>query len=349
MAALVLTESTNSVLPALGEHTIKIKTKVAQLSKGQDRVRSGQGISVATCEHFYYACVFDGHGTNKCIRIIDKIAQERLDDIMESSYPVQTMAMEIKRLWGPQHSQVEPSGSTMGLVKVFENRIECVNCGDSQVMVFVNGVCVHFTVPHNWENPVEMERLRAMGATTSPASQFELVSPNRMKTKYAEYINFPDGRRLAIGQALGHNDATGYTEDTVVVPIAPTDIVRVVGGSDGLWDLVMEDREEELEMLRTMECDEILQTYSARWTQVWEMEVPNTNPVQIQRCRYRPVDCDDVAVFVVDMLPRTVPEQVADVIDEIVQEIAYVSVDAVPEENVVNSADCGESTVTDDL
>jgi serine/threonine protein phosphatase PrpC len=347
MASLVLNE--NRVLPALGEHTIKIKTKVAQLSKGQDRVRTGQGISVATCEHFYYACVFDGHGTDKCIRIIDRITQERLDDIMESSYPVRTMAMEIKRMWGPQHSQVEWSGSTMGLVKVFENRLECVNCGDSQVMVFVNGILVHFTVPHNSENPVEMERLLAMGATTSPASQFELVSPNRMKTKSAKYINFPDGPRLAIGQALGHNDATGYTEDTVIIPILPTDLVRVVGGSDGLWDLVMEDREEELAMLRAMECDEILQTYSARWTQVWEMEVPNTNPIKIDKCRYRPVDCDDVAVFVVDMLPIIVPEPVANVIDEIVQEIAYISTDDVLTGENISSTDCNESTVTADI
>jgi len=303
MASLVLNE--NRVLPALGEHTIKIKTKVAQLSKGQDRVRTGQGISVATGEPFKYACTFDGHGTDKCIRIIDRIPQDRMDDIMESSQPVSTMAAEIERMWNRQN---EVSGSTMGLVKVFENRLECVNCGDSQVMVFVNGERVHFTVPHNSENPVEMERLRAIGATTAAASQFELVSPTRMKTKYAEYICFPDGRRIAIGQALGHNGITGYTNDMVVVPIMPTDVVRVVGGSDGLWDLVMEDREEELAMLRTMECDEILQTYSSRWTQVWEMEVPDTNPVKIERCRYRPMDCDDVAVFVVDILPRTVPE-----------------------------------------
>jgi len=345
MASLVLNE--NRVLPVLGEHTIKIKTKVAQLSKGQDRVRTGQGISVATGERFEYACIFDGHGTDTCIKIIDKITKERLDDIMESSQPVSTMAVEIERMWSRHNNEV--SGSTMGLVKVFENRLECVNCGDSQVMVFVNGERVHFTAPHNWENPVEKERLLAMGATAYPASQFELISPKRMKSKSANYITFPDGRRLAIGQALGHNGATGFTNDMVVVPITPTDVIRVVGGSDGLWDLVMEDREEELTMLRTMECEEILQTYSARWTQVWEMEVPNTNPVQIQRSRYRPMDCDDVAVFVIDILPRTVPEPVANVIGEIVQEIANINADTVPANNRVSSADCGESTVTDDV
>ena len=314
MSALLLVIPTiDVVLPIFGEHTLKMESKMAQLSKGQDQVYKGQGIDVDTGEPFEWVCVFDGHGTNTCITRIREMSYAHMNEIMAMAEPVQNMAAEIERMWGPIIHRNESSGATMCLVKIFTNRLVCINCGDSQVMVFKNSERIHFSTVHDWENQAELARLMPNGTTMVPASCFELVSSNQMKAKYAEYFQFPDGNRLALGQALGHGGRTGYAPDTVVIPFLPTDAIRVVGGSDGLWDMAMVHDDNDVHMLLTMDCKTLLNVFSSRWLQLWNMEVPDTNPIEIQRCRYRSCDCDDISVFVVDMMPIEEPVISSDV------------------------------------
>lgn len=281
-------------------HSIDISTKLTQLSKAQDFIISEQAIDKNTGELFKWIVVFDGHGTNECIDFIRQIDLQIMTDFIVSDNPIENLSEYINNNIELKGS----SGSTMCLIKIYLNRIVCINCGDSQAALYKNGKLEFITEEHNYKN--EKEKLR-LGNNVNyiPASNIQIEDNNTLISVYSEYLEWEGENytKLACSQCLGHNGITGCVPDTIIIPVTNGDRFKVILGSDGLWDMIMKDSEEDLNQLYGMNAEQIMNQTVNRWLQPWNMIDRLNNKTNFLVCQYKSYQCDDIAIVVADIIP----------------------------------------------
>jgi serine/threonine protein phosphatase PrpC len=288
-------------------HNIEIDMGVAQLCKGQDQTYSGVFIDEETHEEGKWAMITDGHGSNTCINFLRSIKQAKLNEIIGTRSPVETMAKYINQ--NAKIGKYESSGATMCLVKIYKDRIVCINCGDSRVIVYKNNESVFISKEHNSFNMNERRRIEACypGVKIDKTTNIKIISENKMIGIVGEYIDFPSGTRLMTSQALGHNGNTGYAPDYETIYYDENDSIKIIIGSDGLWEMVLKDNKEEISKLANMHCKDILDFAVKRWLQEWEMYT-DINAETFIKCSYNENQCDDVGIVTVDIVPKMLYE-----------------------------------------
>jgi len=276
-----------------------INESAEQLSACQDQTFQGDFIDESTGETGKWAMVTDGHGSDICINFIRSIP---LNHFMGKPNPVEALAEHINLNADIPH--FECSGSTICLVKVYSDRVVCINAGDSQAAVYKNGELVFMTEEHNPSNKKERERLETIpGFRYLSSNNIKVVSPTQLRGITTEYACWPDGLKLAITQALGHNSRTGLAPDVTTIYYDQTDALQVVIGSDGLWDMVNKDDPEELNAFATMTSDQVVTFATNRWKQMWDM-APEDTPDTWTKSRFtRSCDFDDVCAVKIDIAP----------------------------------------------
>lgn len=283
-------------------HVVHISQGTEQMCNGQDYTCSGTALT-ELFDEFHWACVFDGHGSNKCIDFIRSIQKDDLDAIMRSPNPVMAMVDKVHHMAHIQN--YESSGSTMCAARVFSDRIEIINCGDSQAAVYKNGETIFLSEEHNGYNQAECDRIKELDPNIyfTDSRNIKVVSDTHIHTVPSKYVNFTNGSRLALTQALGHCERTGYQPSLTTIPIEPGQTYKVVIGSDGLWDMIMRDNEEDMNRLTTMSGEDIVKFVVERWLQHWEMCLSETPDVVAFSGKYRRQDCDDVCAISIDIQP----------------------------------------------
>jgi len=284
-------------------HTIEIDMGLAQLCKGQDQTYSGVFIDEDTGEEGKWAMVTDGHGSNTCINFLRSIKQEKLNEIIGKPTPVETMAKYINE--NAKIGKYESSGSTMCLVKIYKDRVLCINCGDSRVIVYKNNNPVFLSKEHNSFNLNERKRLEACypGVKIDKTTNIKIISETKMIGIVGEYIDFPSGTRLMGSQALGHNGNTGYAPDYETIYYDKNDSIKIIIASDGLWEMVLKDNEDEIAKIAKMPCKDLMDFAVKRWLQEWEM-YRDINAETFVKCSFNEKQCDDVGIVTVDIVPK---------------------------------------------
>ena len=207
----------------------------------------------------------------------------------------------------------ECSGSTMCLARIFPTYVEIINVGDSQAVVFKNGQIEFISETHDYGNVKEKERLDATSRIyyAVDSKSMKIVSETEMrvvKTFYIVHTN--DNVQLAVSQALGHHGKTGVCPDRTIIPYSNMDDIRIVLGSDGLFDMVLRGRdsdrflEQDLLDLLDMPCEAIVKRTIDRWLQPWNMYYSLTDSTLSMSGQYDKDQCDDVAVVKVNILPE---------------------------------------------
>uniref|UniRef100_A0A6C0LCY0 PPM-type phosphatase domain-containing protein n=1 Tax=viral metagenome TaxID=1070528 RepID=A0A6C0LCY0_9ZZZZ len=281
-------------------HAITINESIRQMDKGQDQTFSGTFVDAETGESGKYGFVADGHGKNQCIDCLRAIPRETLDGIIGTAAPVENLAQYVNE-YG-YVTNINSSGATMCLVKVYSDRIVIINCGDSQAAVYKNGELVFLSEEHNCENEKERKRIEKKGVTYEDSGNFEIVSEIKMVGVTSKYAIFPPHLKLASTQALGHNGRTGLAPDVTVVPFKPDDKVHVVIGSDGLWDMILKQNVEEMNSFTSKTSAELVEFAVGRWLQPWNMHLDKITEVHVLS-RFQPKHCDDICVIKIDVLP----------------------------------------------
>jgi hypothetical protein len=131
----------------------------------------------------------------------------------------------------------------------------------------------------------------------------KVISDTQIQTIPSKYIHFMNGSQLALTQALGHCERTGYNPTVTTIPIEPGQTYNVVIGSDGLWDMMMRDNAEDMNRLANMSGEEITRVGVDRWLQQWEMSHYETPDIVSFRGKYSRSDCDDVCAIAVNIQP----------------------------------------------
>lgn len=169
------------------------------------------------------------------------------------------------------------TGATYFEAKLFRNRVETCTVGDSQIAVFVDQKLVYINTPHNFQNPLECERLRERretGRVTIKGAGLipKICGATTLKQAPGDYIYFENGDKIALSQSLGHDNVTGISPEKHTVFFEPGQEVCVLGGSDGLWEMVNTegpDAEADMLFLATKSANEIAAMAETRWKQEW--------------------------------------------------------------------------------
>lgn len=290
-------------------HTFNIETAVKQLSKGQDYVEMIETIDRSTFEPFKAAILCDGHGSNTVIQMIARLAGQAVSADSPCT-ELQKIVCEEKTLGSEQ------SGSTAIYAKVYHNRVMIEAAGDSTVIVAQwnedeqEWDKVWQNDSHKWSNPVERTRLQERSPLlyAEAASALQVMSHDTICQVPSTYVCVQGTmRKLAMTQAIGHDDIFGVVPCRVEIPFVQGRKYKIIGGSDGLFDMVRLENKDEMNTLYGLSAAEIANFAEAKWDQEW-FPVFATNPeyrgYPIQRFD-TPSKKDDVSCFVIDIDPST--------------------------------------------
>ena len=224
-----------------------------------------------------YLFAFDGHGTDT---VIQQIRKMDMDDIALQPNPVWAVHLNLV-------GNTYRSGATMAFARIQNYKIETFNCGDSEVHVYVNGTRVHKSTPHTFTNLDEIKRTEYRILSIKPSKAPFPVSDTVIQDVLSPIGRFLNMEELVPSQALGHNDMTGIAPETFTMTVQPTDHVRIIVGSDGLWDMLVDPS--------SGTANALAQEAHRRWNQTWTYESGG----QSVRTDFGG-DIDDVSVAVYD-------------------------------------------------
>lgn len=273
-----------------------ITSAIEQMCKGQDYICNGDGKDAISGQPFQWVMLNDGHGSDSCINFIRSIPDLKKSELIGHPDPIASLVQYIED--SGCVGQNESSGATAVIMKKYSDRVECINCGDSQFVVFKDDDLIHISKEHNYKNKSERARLFEKGIGFVPSKTVKFLGDGKLMGDYSEYVALTFNNRLACTQALGHNSKTGYAPDKFVLRFETGSTYRILMGSDGLFDMMMLDTPTDINLLQTMSSQELCDFVVSRWLQEWEAEMPDG---RLCRFKYSREECDDVSVAIIDI------------------------------------------------
>ena len=273
-----------------------------QLGSKQDHIiKSHMNIDSSTdsTTTSYYTMieVYDGHGTNDCIDIIR--STNTVDIIVDCPYaPELALGMMLKK-----KAPLMPydSGATFSCVKIFDSYVECRSTGDSEIWVFKNGVNVYKSPNHIWANLDEQARI---GHIVKPIKSLkpELLTPSSITMSDSTCVQFNKqigqsvSLQLVPTQSLGHRGITGLCPAIHRVDFTDADELRVIIGSDGFWDMVMPEADNEF-LCSCETADELCDFAEKRWKQEWDFIEDIAHPENVEKTCFDAYDDVSVGLY----------------------------------------------------
>jgi serine/threonine protein phosphatase PrpC len=266
---------------------IILESDIKQIGKKEDYIEIGNGIDNTTNESFDYIWVNDGHGGQTCINIIKKFGYLKQNVCCDK--PMDKLYNIIRNYRNYTKLSMLETGAMSSLVKIYKNqetgkgRAVFTNVGDCEFIMLINEKIVYHTKVHKPNNENEMKRLREEGFinniykidTYRPC----LLSDDSLFMKKSTGIKF-NGFSGPFTQSLGHNELTGFSpsEDTIEFDLSSH--VKIVGGSDGLWDLFCPARfQEHLQILNEKNASELTEYAKNQWTKTWKCYETSESPI----------------------------------------------------------------------
>lgn len=256
-----------------------IESCVKGLSKNQDVVVTGKKSE----EYFWIVCC-DGHGNNTFVDILKALDWKEIMEHPDSYYYMQSKLSTC-------HYTIN-SGSTLCMVKIYEDKIECISIGDSRVFIYKNEEMEYTNAPHLYSNEAERQRLASSTTVKISNVRYELfpaiTSETSMKQKPLSYITFLQKNNnmnsvvLAMTQSIGHYNITGFAPEFKTIKYdSHMDHIRVIVGTDGFFDMCLVEntgtsaeeeagREKDKQDLLQLTAEELADKAEKRWKQQWK-------------------------------------------------------------------------------
>jgi serine/threonine protein phosphatase PrpC len=235
-----------------------MQTYERQTGSGQDYAFSGY------VEDIQYIGVCDGHGSSKCIDLIRALD---MDEIASAVNPALAIFKKVQ-----DGGDMFRSGATFTFARITCTTIDIYNIGDSETHVFINGQHVYTSDVHTFTNPNEIERTKEFATYDNSKAPFPISAT------VIDDVLSPVGHfkyeHLVPSQSLGHNNVTGHAPSIKSITFQPTDKVRIVCGSDGLFDMWMPP-------ISTGTAEEIVEDAERQWRKKWTYCGTQTNYDQI--------------------------------------------------------------------
>jgi serine/threonine protein phosphatase PrpC len=284
------------------QHTISVDIQhaVNNMNKGQDYVCSGETICAVTGLPIKWAALYDGHGSDVTI---NHIRGQNMAIFAAKANPAEELqdhllVNSVVTPYGPS------SGSTMLMAKVYDDHVDILSVGDSQIRVYdETGNIIEQSVSHDSENAEERARLQETrpGVCFVKDNTLLVLNERQISSRRKDIVIHSGGLRLAPTQALGHRNRTGIAPYKRTVVFQPGKRYRIVGVSDGVLDMAIPENPTDHHVFTQGTAEEIVKFYTDRWLQIWEYKVNPTDTEVKQTYRYQPKECDDVSAFVINI------------------------------------------------
>ena len=244
---------------------------ISNLSSAEKQLGSKQDfITTGSTEEFDYIVEADGHGSqargSACINFIRSVDWSTL---LLTENPINVLSDAIASNPALKHNYL--SGSTLSIAKIYKDRIELINVGDSQTAVFIDGKLVYINETHDLCNAVEKERMTFLTSKTKSGIKLCILSPTQiyMKPVNLSVFELGQGTKLTIAstQSMGHCNITGLNPSYMTIPYTLDQQVRVFAWSDGISDMM--NLKHDLSDLLSMTVDQLINKYEQRWKQDW--------------------------------------------------------------------------------
>ena len=265
----------------------KVDTAIQQSTKGQDfywTAHTEQGDLLILC---------DGHGSDIVIDIIRSFDFTPYTTNIENIDP-SSIINHLQKFTNTELSKGsiinKASGSTITVIVINKTSIRMAWLGDSQAIVFKDGAMVFKTRSHNI-----IEDSDSIGFRKKHHSWGSEINTNgQMVQKYKPYIKHSDHDLCALTRALGHGGLAFNTPETVTIEIDTISNWKIVGGSDGMHDVIGEG-EKDLLLLHTSSASQLCDIAVERWSpdHIWEF-IPLNAP--IFNTSFQEKDIDDIVI-----------------------------------------------------
>ena len=170
-------------------------------------------------------------------------------------------------------------GACITIFRVGQAAIDVWSRGDTMAVLYVDDAQVWQSVRHSAKTITDDV---ANGRSVIPGWQVSILSPSRMTMVPDAHIKLnahPAGHALsgisdecAVYNCLGHNKwaAGDWAHDTHTID--PTTKTTLVVGSDGVWDVLAEDEQQNISSFPGSSASKLAEFCAARWRQEWQYE-----------------------------------------------------------------------------
>jgi serine/threonine protein phosphatase PrpC len=248
-------------------HAVCIEHTVIPLGKKQDYITSGTCIDEETGESCYWIAAFDGHGTDD---VIQTIRNMDMASYVCSSNPIQKIEQRIASVSNLSKHKTRwmCSGSTVSIVKVFSDKIVCMNSGDSQTAVFIEDDLVYINTPHTMNNMAEVERVKRVipDHYVLQVPKYAISSLTSMKKEETTYIVYSEPERMCmVTQSLGHLQMLPCEPEVKIVEYKQHQNIVVFVGTDGFFDMTLLDDVNEVMDMKNNSALDSAKKAEQRW------------------------------------------------------------------------------------
>lgn len=187
-------------------------------------------------------------------------------------------------------------GATISIACVSPIDIQIWWRGDSIIKLYEDGFAVASTHNYSVLDACEKERLISQGIsyTLQESHQIKTLNDHEMTMVYNPYCIFSPKTcstikdKISITQVLGHDNVCGECENSISYTFLKDKQYKVVGGSDGLWD-VMSDTNADRKWLSSSATDapqlvgKALERWQQPWVYIWKETITNDGVVMSDR------------------------------------------------------------------
>jgi serine/threonine protein phosphatase PrpC len=278
---IINTAVQNVVKLTVDIHTSDIKNEVykeactKQLDRKQDFSKVGSGKYIETDETFDYIVIADGHGKDingKCT-VIDFLRELNWEHILSNNTDPINAILDL--LASHNAGRSKRTGSTLSLARIFKNRCETWNIGDSMISIYVDGLLSYTSPTHTLENPAERKRIEDRGLKIVKDNAYKTIACeecNEIMSRQVDITLFDISIQLTLSptQSIGHAGLTGIIPEYNILEYDPSQHIRVVAFSDGFSDMFC-DVEQDHQDLQTKTATELVEKAEMRWSQLWKV------------------------------------------------------------------------------
>ena len=246
--------------------TAKVNTCLYNNSNGQDWYWTGHN-------QLGDLMVFgDGHGSDKVVNRLRKFDFSKYLEKLDQIQPEQIIR-DIQIIANTSDTRGilgnKASGSTISIVIFTDNKLKISWLGDSQIIIYKNKEKFYKTRSHNL---VDDDDIAKAGKKKKHSYGIEVNKLGQLYWKYKPYVVYNDDFDIcSLTRSLGHGDFPYNIPETVNFDINNDDNWKLVGASDGVWDVVAPN-ETDNDMLLKNSAQAIGDIITQRWDPSYDWE-----------------------------------------------------------------------------
>lgn len=264
-----------------------------QASSAQDFTKQG----TTHTGKFVYAVVADGHGSKGRNHTINYLKDVDWDTLIDSRDFMQGIISDIDLL------NTTRSGSTLSVVRMSTDYIECYFIGDSTIQIYENSVIAYKSKNHDRYNKKEIERIsnygNLRGIKADGVWDIVVTGDNDIKSVPGLRFDFGEGCDINMTHALGHSGKTGnhFQYDKLIIDKSKP--YKIVVASDGLWDMFHVGDDSIIGSPYT-DAEYLVEKANKRWRQEWTHD--NTQEKN-KGTRFPEDNIDDICASTINYAP----------------------------------------------